>query len=273
MNIKLPEPAAKFGHIKGDTNMPFTKETFSIDTEHKPEFGQTVNLYTEAQVLALMHEPTIMLMDPANVSQEVKAQLIESLKTASRQPLLLVNNSPHLLDMEKLSAAIAEGLNGLYGCSRQWSAWHAGTMTEDDFYAADNTEECVAQMLDALTKHGMQAAPRILGKDRWDSDSLEAQFHKSIRFLTKKHQGYVMGAFRDALLPLSPLPTWRTYLPSEPAGWQTSFGAEVMECKTPGLQLIAVKVSTHEYQLYYNEFSHLLDRMLEVAATLPPKKD
>lgn len=42
-------------------------------------------------------------------------------------------------------------------------------------------------------------ASRPLAKDRWDSDSVEARFHKSITFLTKREQGYVMGAFRKAL--------------------------------------------------------------------------
>lgn len=42
-------------------------------------------------------------------------------------------------------------------------------------------------------------APSLLAKDRWDSDSVEARFHKSIKFLTKREQGYVMEAFRTVL--------------------------------------------------------------------------
>jgi hypothetical protein len=40
----------------------------------------------------------------------------------------------------------------------------------------------------------------LLAKDRWDSNSVEARFHKSIKFLTKREQGYVMEAFRNAIL-------------------------------------------------------------------------
>ena len=42
-------------------------------------------------------------------------------------------------------------------------------------------------------------ASNLLAKDRWDSGSVEARFHKSITFLTRRQQGYVMGAFRKAL--------------------------------------------------------------------------
>lgn len=40
--------------------------------------------------------------------------------------------------------------------------------------------------------------PNILAAHEWDNNSLEAQFHKLITpFITKKQQGYVMGAFRE----------------------------------------------------------------------------
>lgn len=39
----------------------------------------------------------------------------------------------------------------------------------------------------------------VLATHRWDSTSVEAEFHKSITFLTKREQGYVMGAFRTVL--------------------------------------------------------------------------
>lgn len=47
-----------------------------------------------------------------------------------------------------------------------------------------------------------EAPPNLLAKDRWDSNSVEAKFHKSIRFLTRRNQGYVMGAFRDVILSM-----------------------------------------------------------------------
>lgn len=53
----LPTPAATFGWIPAHMGNAFIKETFTINKEHRPEFGGTVNLYTEAQVLALLSEP------------------------------------------------------------------------------------------------------------------------------------------------------------------------------------------------------------------------
>lgn len=43
------------------------------------------------------------------------------------------------------------------------------------------------------------AKEMLLAKDRWDSSSAEARFHKSIKFLTKREQGYVMEAFRTVV--------------------------------------------------------------------------
>lgn len=44
-----------------------------------------------------------------------------------------------------------------------------------------------------------KATINVLAAHRWDSTSIEAEFHKSITFLTKREQGYVMEAFRTAL--------------------------------------------------------------------------
>jgi|ERR1700741_373172 len=51
---ELPEPAATFGHVKGTSEMPFTKESFSIAKEHTPALGGTVKLYTEDQLRAAL---------------------------------------------------------------------------------------------------------------------------------------------------------------------------------------------------------------------------
>jgi hypothetical protein len=51
---------------------------------------------------------------------------------------------------EQLRDAIAEGLRGLYGCGRVWSAWSVGTMGEDDFYPADESDECIDQVFEAI---------------------------------------------------------------------------------------------------------------------------
>jgi len=38
-----------------------------------------------------------------------------------------------MIDREKLIDLIAEHLSGTYHCMRVWSAWHVGTMSENDF--------------------------------------------------------------------------------------------------------------------------------------------
>jgi hypothetical protein len=39
----------------------------------------------------------------------------------------------------------------------------------------------------------------LLAKNKWDSTSVEAEFHKRLGFLSKKHQGLVMHHFREVL--------------------------------------------------------------------------
>jgi HEPN domain-containing protein len=44
------------------------------------------------------------------------------------------------IDIEALADKIAESLTSAYVCTRVWSAWNVGTMTEDDFKPADESE-------------------------------------------------------------------------------------------------------------------------------------
>lgn len=61
-------------------------------------------------------------------------------------------------------------------------------------------QAAVAQNSGAQAFRAGEAPTHLLAKDRWDSNSVEARFHKSIKFLTKREQGYVMEAFRGAIL-------------------------------------------------------------------------
>jgi hypothetical protein len=51
---------------------------------------------------------------------------------------------------DALRDAVAEGLGGLYWCGRVWSAWGVGTMSQDDFTPADEDEDCINNVLDAV---------------------------------------------------------------------------------------------------------------------------
>jgi hypothetical protein len=61
-----------------------------------------------------------------------------------------LQKAPAVLDDAELREAIAEGLRDMYGCLRQWSAWNHGNMTEADFVAADETPECIDQVVGAI---------------------------------------------------------------------------------------------------------------------------
>lgn len=47
-----------------------------------------------------------------------------------------------------LRDALASGLTMAYGCSRVWSAWGVGTMSQDDFYPASECEDLLDELCD-----------------------------------------------------------------------------------------------------------------------------
>ena len=49
-----------------------------------------------------------------------------------------------------LRDALAEALTGTYVCGRVWSAWNVGTMTEDDFQRADECNELLDGLVQAV---------------------------------------------------------------------------------------------------------------------------
>lgn len=51
---------------------------------------------------------------------------------------------------EAVSEAIREALGAAVDCTRAWSAWGAGTMSEDDFSPVADDSERVAEIADAV---------------------------------------------------------------------------------------------------------------------------
>jgi hypothetical protein len=49
-----------------------------------------------------------------------------------------------------LRDALAETLGGIYGCSRHWSAWNVGTMSQRDFYPAAESDELLDELVQAV---------------------------------------------------------------------------------------------------------------------------
>ena len=58
----------------------------------------------------------------------------------------------------ELRTALAEALTGVYVCSRVWSAWRVGTMTEGDFQLAAECDEVLDALIKAVTVAAVPAA-------------------------------------------------------------------------------------------------------------------
>ncbi len=50
----------------------------------------------------------------------------------------------------ELRTALAETLGGVYVCDRTWSAWGVGTMTQDDFYPAAESDDVLDSLVQAV---------------------------------------------------------------------------------------------------------------------------
>jgi hypothetical protein len=57
-----------------------------------------------------------------------------------------------------LRDALADILGGVYVCDRAWSAWGVGTMTQDDFYPAAESDEVLDSLVEAIAKATPPAA-------------------------------------------------------------------------------------------------------------------
>jgi hypothetical protein len=61
-------------------------------------------------------------------------------------------------ELDKVRDAIAETLGEAYDCTRVWSAWSYGTMSQDDFVMVASDEE----RLDELVSDALAAAQGII---------------------------------------------------------------------------------------------------------------
>jgi hypothetical protein len=59
-----------------------------------------------------------------------------------------------------LRDALADSLGSVYVCDRVWSAWGVGTMTQDDFYPAAESDEVLDSLVEAIAKATPPAAQR-----------------------------------------------------------------------------------------------------------------
>ena len=68
------------------------------------------------------------------------------------------------IDRDALIDAIAQGLRGTWHCTRVWEAWHVGTMSQDDFEPADESET-PTEIADAVL--ALLAAPPAAQAEGW----------------------------------------------------------------------------------------------------------
>jgi len=64
----------------------------------------------------------------------------------------------------KVRDAIAANLTSVYLCGRVWSAWNHGTMSEDDFQPADESDEFIEDITAAVVA-ALQSQPAQEGGD------------------------------------------------------------------------------------------------------------
>lgn len=130
---------------------------------------------------------------------------------------------PELTDA--LREAVAEGLRGLYGCGRVWSAWNVGTMSQNDFYAAEESDECIDQVMDAMRPHvsAQCAAPdeRATGK-----------LHDAIMVLQHDCTGgeqsmYYIAGFNECRFSAAALAAQPVAAQGEPAPWGNTDAAHI----------------------------------------------
>lgn len=53
---------------------------------------------------------------------------------------------------KELRDILANAVQGFYWCDRVWSAWSYGTMTEDDFYPAEDDEDWINETVGSILK-------------------------------------------------------------------------------------------------------------------------
>ena len=54
--------------------------------------------------------------------------------------------------LERLAEIIGNAVNGFWYCDRVWSAWGCGTMSENDFYPAEDDEDWVNETAEDVLK-------------------------------------------------------------------------------------------------------------------------
>ena len=86
---------------------------------------------------------------------------------------------------DKLTDLVNSSLCGLYWCDRVWSAWSYGTMTEDDFYPAEDDDNIGPELIsNILAAHNSEI--ESLREDRDGYKKLSDELSEDIDEADKK---------------------------------------------------------------------------------------
>jgi len=64
-----------------------------------------------------------------------------------------------------ISDSVETSLTDLYSCDRCWSAWSYNTMSEDDFYPANEDEDIIQDVKDSIMKLSFEKLEKNTDKD------------------------------------------------------------------------------------------------------------
>lgn len=100
------------------------------------------------EALALAEQPAQQCKWPTCQNEEYQQALADQIKRelAGEQPAQRTEQ-----EIVALREALASSLDGVYVCDRAWSAWSVGTMSEDDFYPASESDEVLDSLVSAVT--------------------------------------------------------------------------------------------------------------------------
>jgi hypothetical protein len=91
-----------------------------------------------------------------------------------------------------LRDALADSLGCVYVCDRVWSAWGVGTMTQDDFYPAAESDEVLDSLVEAVAKAippAAQPAPvplTVAQKGAIHAATASMRFYEAVEFAIRK---------------------------------------------------------------------------------------
>lgn len=166
-----------------------------------------------AEVLAarLISERAAVLGHPVPWAQAIEiTATITKMPDEEKAALLALDDAPPAAGVpedlrEAVADAVAEALGEALDCTRVWSAWGVGTMSEDDFRQVADDPERVAEIADAAIAAMVSAAPTppASGQQQADAELLHLIDQHRIELLPEYDAGYTAIAYCAQTEPIA----------------------------------------------------------------------